>query len=156
MSAYDVSVQRLASIPLAVIRRQVRAAELARVVPESCGVVWNAMRTQQTPAGRHVAIYWDGSIRLEVGVEVLGPFVDAGSVVHSETPAGRVATTTHFGPYGGLHAAHEALRQWCDAQQHRLAGPSWEIYGHWKQEWDTNPAQIRTDLFYLLAEDGVA
>ena len=154
MSAYDVSVQRLESIPLAVIRRQVRAPELARVVPELCGVVWNAMRAQQTPAGRHVAVYWDASIRLDVGVEVRGPFVDAGDVVHSATPAGPVATTTHFGPYGGLHAAHEAVRQWCAAQQHRFAGPSWEIYGHWMPDWDAHPGQIRTDVFYLLSDEG--
>ena len=154
MSAYDVTVQQLQSIPLAVIRRQVRASELARVVPESCGVVWNAMRAQQTPAGRHVAIYWDGSIRLDVGVEVRGPFVDDGTVIHSETPAGEVVTTTHFGPYGGLHAAHEAVRQWCAAHQRPLAGPSWEIYGHWEPQWDTDPARIRTDVFYLLSGGG--
>jgi hypothetical protein len=28
-------------------------------------VVWNAVRAQQARAGRHVAIYWDGGIRLE-------------------------------------------------------------------------------------------
>ena len=50
-------------------------------------------------AGRHVAIYWDGSIRLEVGVELYGPFAEEGEVVHSATPAGPVAWTTHFGPY---------------------------------------------------------
>ena len=69
MPSSAVRVQRFESIPVAVIQRQVRASELARVVPEGCGVVWNAVRAQQAKAGRHVAIYWDGSIRLEVGVE---------------------------------------------------------------------------------------
>ena len=66
-SSYAVQLQRLDSVPLAVIRRQASAAELARVVPECCGLVWDAVRAQQAQAGRHVAIYWDGSIRLEVG-----------------------------------------------------------------------------------------
>ena len=150
MASHAVQLQRLDSIPLAVIRRQVRASELSSVVPECCGLVWNQVRAQQAKGGRHVAVYWDGGIRLEVGVELLGPFVDQGDVVRSATPAGEVASATHFGPYGGLGAAHDAVRRWCTANHHRLAGPHWEIYGHWQDEWNANPSQIRTDVFYLL------
>ena len=133
MSSYVVQLQRLESIPLAVIRRQAGAADLSRVVPECCGLVWNAVRAQKTQAGRHVAIYWDGTIRLEVGVELHGPFAEHGEVVRSATPAGVVASVTHLGPYGGLSAAHGAVHDWCKAGNHRLAGPSWEIYGHWQR-----------------------
>jgi len=52
-------------------------------VPECCGLVWNAVRAQRAPPGRNVAVYWDGSIRLEVGVELLGPFAEQGEVVRS-------------------------------------------------------------------------
>jgi len=69
-----VQFDQLDSVPLAVIRRQVSAPELSRVLPQCCGLVWNAVRAQQARAGRHVAIYWDGSIRLEVGVELFGSF----------------------------------------------------------------------------------
>jgi hypothetical protein len=34
-----------------------------------------------------------------------------------------------------------------------LAGPNWEIYGHWLDEWNNDPAKIRTDVFYLLQPD---
>jgi effector-binding domain-containing protein len=152
MPSYNVQVQHLASVPVAVIQSQVRASELARVVPEGCGLVWNAVRAQQAKAGRHVAIYWDGSIRLEVGVELLGPFAEDGTVVRSATPAGAVASVTHLGPYGALRFAHEAVRAWCASNARRLAGPSWEIYGHWMPEWNANPAQIRTDVYYLLLD----
>ena len=153
MASYDVQLQRLDCVPLAVIRRETHASELARAVPECCGLVWNAVRAQQVQAGRHVAIYWDGSIRLEVGVELYGPFAEHGEVVRSATPAGVVASATHFGPYNGLGAAHEAIRQWCKANNHRLAGPKWEIYGHWQREWNTDPSRIRTDVYYLLTDD---
>ena len=153
MTPYAVQLQRLGSIPLAVIRRQARSSELARVVPECCGVVWDAVRAQQTQAGRHVASYWDGSIRLEVGVELHGSFAEQGEIVRSATPSGAVASATHFGPYAGLGAAHEAIRQWCVANNHRLAGPNWEIYGHWQRQWDTDPSRIRTDVYYLLSDD---
>lgn len=154
MTLAAVEFQQLSSLPLAVVRRQASVSELSRVVPECCGLVWNAVRAQQAQAGRHVAIYWDGSdasIRLEVGVELFGPFAEDGQVVRSATPAGPVAWATYFGPYSGLGAAHDAVRQWCSANNRQLAGPNWEIYGHWQNEWNTNPSQIRTDVYYLLA-----
>jgi len=153
--APDVRIQTLASTPLAVIQRQVQRADLSRVVPECCGLVWNVVRAQNAKGGRHVALYWDGAIRLEVGCELLGPFEEQDGVVRSATPAGTVAAATHFGPYGGLGAAHDAIHQWCRANDRRLAGPSWEIYGHWLPEWNNDPSRIRTDVFYLLS-DGAA
>ena len=151
MTLPTVQLQELNSVPVAVIRRQANASQLSRLIPECCGLVWNEVRAQQVQAGRHVAIYWDGSIRLEVGVELYGPFTERGGIVLSATPAGTVASATHLGPYSGLGAAHDAVHQWCSANNHRLAGPSWEIYGHWQSEWNTDPSQIRTDIFYLVA-----
>jgi hypothetical protein len=156
VASYVVQIEQHSSVPLAVTRRQARSAELARLVPECCGLVWNAVRAQQAKGGRHVALYWDSSIRLEVGVELLGPFVDQGEVVRSATPAGAVALVTHWGPYGGLGTAHDAIRQRCAADNRALAGPRWEIYGHWQREWNTDPSQIRTDVYYLLADDSGA
>jgi len=150
MSTYDVKVQQVDSVPLAVIRRQAQKSELSRVVPELCGRVWNEVRAQQVKGGRHVAVYWDGSIRLEVGVELEGPFAERDEVVRSGTPAGAVAWTTHLGPYSGLGGANDAIKQWCKANGHHLAGPSWEIYGHWLPEWNADPSRIRTDIYYLL------
>jgi effector-binding domain-containing protein len=151
MTSCAVQLQQLDSVPLAVIRRQGSPSELPRVVPECCGLVWNVVRAQQARAGHHVAIYWDGSIRLEVGVELHGPFAEQGEVVRSATPAGPVASATYFGPYSGLGAAHDAIRSWCRAINHSLAGPNWEIYGHWQPAWNTDPSQIRTDVYYQLA-----
>jgi effector-binding domain-containing protein len=81
----------------------------------------------------------------------LGPFEEQGEVVRSATPAGSVASVAHYGPYGGLGAAHQAIRAWSAAHNHRLAGPNWEIYGHWQNEWNADSAQIRTDVYYQLA-----
>jgi effector-binding domain-containing protein len=153
MTPYALHLERVDSIPLAVVRRQARQLELSRIVPECCGLVWNALRAQQIKGGRHVAVYWDGSIRLEVGVELSVPFTEQDGVVRSATPAGQAVWATHFGPYGRLGAAHEAIVQWSKANNHRLAGPSWEIYGHWLRQWDNDPSQIRTDVYYLLEGD---
>lgn len=149
-----VSLQQVEPIRVAVIRRQARRSDLPRLVPDCCGTVWNAVRAQQASGGRHIAIYWDSSIRLEVGVELSGPFVEQGEVVCSATPAGAVATTTHLGPYSGLVGAHDAVHRWCAANNFQLAGPNWEIYGHWQRRWDADPSQIRTDVYHLLSLTG--
>ena len=151
----DVRLEQVQSRPLAVVRRRAGQHELSKVVPDACGLVWSVVRAQRIAgAGRHVAVYLDGQINLEVGVELDTPFGGFGEVVDSATPSGTVATTTHHGPYGRLHEAHEAILQWCSNNGQTLAGPSWEIYGHWQDEWNSDPSKITTDVFYLL--DGVA
>lgn len=149
---HEIRVGRQNGIPLAVVRRQARPSELSRVVPQCCGLVWDALRAQGVKGGRHVALYHDDTIRLDVGVEMSAPFVEQGELVRSATPAGDVVSVAHFGPYGTLHAAHSAIREWCNTTGRRLAGPSWEIYGHWQAEWDQDPSQIRTDVCYLLTD----
>jgi effector-binding domain-containing protein len=152
---HDVRLEQLSSRPLAVVRRRASPKELAKVVPEACGTVWGVLRAQKIKgAGRHVALYWDSAINLEVGVELDAPFAGHGEVVASATPAGPVATAAHFGPYARLGEAHQAIRQWCANHGRTLAGPSWEIYGHWTDEWNHDPAKIRTDVFYLLKPGG--
>jgi effector-binding domain-containing protein len=147
MSNYQVQIVQVASQPTAVVRRRARQQDLSRVVPEACGIVWNVMKAQQVKgAGRHVALYLDGQINLEVGVELERPFADHGEVVGSSIPAGTVATVAHIGPYQKLGDAHAAIRDWCRANGREFAGPSWEIYGHWTDD----VTRLRTDVFYLL------
>lgn len=148
---YTIRLEQHPGQPLAVVRSITRQQDLAKVVPAHCGKVWNALKAQQvTGAGRHVAVYWDGQINLEVGVELPQIYNGQGEVVGSATPAGPVATTTHFGPYGQLHGAHQAILAWCQQNGHTLAGPSWEVYGHWTDECNRDPSKIRTDIYYLL------
>ncbi len=151
-TSHQVQLEALPSVPVAVIRRHASQADLPRLVPELCGAVWNALKAQQARGGRQVAIYWDASMRIEVGAEMNGTFVESGDVVRSATPAGLIAWTTHLGPYSGLMGANAAIKDFCRANGHRLAGPSWEIYGHWQPEWNAKPSLIRTDVFWLISE----
>ena len=152
MPPYSVRLQESPSTPLAVIRQRAAAADLAKLVPECCGLVWSAVKAQHSKGGRHVAVYLNDDIQLEVGVELEAPFVERDRVVLSALPGGAVATVAHFGPYGGLAAAHHAVKDWCRAEGHRLTGARWEIYGHWQDAWNSNPALIRTDVFYQVAD----
>ena len=79
---YAIRLEQHAGQPLAVVRRRASPQQLAKVVPDACGTVWTVLRGLQVAgAGRHVAIYWDGQINLEVGVEVATPFAGHGEVV---------------------------------------------------------------------------
>ena len=148
---YDVHLDHVGSSPLAVVRRRAQLQDLSRVVPEACGYVWKVLKSMQVQgAGRLVALYWDGEINLEVGAEVPTPFPGHGDVVASATPAGSVATAVHFGPYDRLSEPHKAICKWCADHGYPLAGPNWEVYGHW----DPDPAKCRTDVFYLLKAAG--
>jgi hypothetical protein len=96
--------------------------------------------------------------RGRVGFE-FGPYLEqvyaagrSGAVEPLETPRGIAATTTHFGDYGRMSEANAAILEWCRANNRKLAGPSWEVYGHWTPD----PSQLRTDVYYLLRDNGSA
>jgi effector-binding domain-containing protein len=148
---YQVHVQQVAPQMTGVVRLRARQDELARVIPAACGEVWEFFRSAGLPRpGRHLALYLDCEMNIECGVEVAQPFPGNDRVVCSQTPAGTVATTAHIGPYDRLGEAHAAVHRWCAANGHTLAGVSWEVYGHWTDD----PAQLRTDIFYLLRTEG--
>jgi effector-binding domain-containing protein len=137
----------------AVVRDCVPPGGLPQFVPAACGEVWSFVRAAGLPKpGRHVALYLDAQGSVEVGAEVSAPFAGNDRVHCSQLPAGRVATTVHFGPYPRLFETHDRIRQWCAGHGHRPAGISWEIYGHWDESWNANPSKIRTDVFYLLQD----
>ena len=143
----QVEIMQIAPQLTAVIRCRTSQDQLSTVVPQLCGEVWNFLRAGNFPRPeRHLAVYLDCEMNIEVGVEVFQHFAGNGRVVCSETPAGLVATTAHLGPYSRLGEAHDAVGKWCADHGHKLAGPSWEVYGHW----DDDPAKVRTDVFWLL------
>ena len=145
---YQVHVEQVEPQLTAVIRLRADPSYFSQVVPQACGEVWNYFRSSGLPRpGRHLALYLDEQGNIEVGAEVGQPFTGNDRVVCSSTPGGRVATTAHLGPYDRLGGAHDAVRKWCAAHGQALAGPFWEVYGHWTDD----PAQLRTDVFYLLA-----
>ncbi len=149
---YQIQLTNLEAIPIAVIRSRVGPTELSKFVPAACGEVWSFIRSAglRRP-GRHVALYLDGGL-VEVGAEIAERFVGNERIYCSELPAGRAATTTHYGPYARLGDAHSEIHQWCVEHGHRLSSVCWEIYGHWEQSWNADPSKVRTDVFHLLED----
>jgi effector-binding domain-containing protein len=61
-----------------------------------------------------------------------------------------VAWAAHFGAYSELGATYDRLETWRRESEREFAGLSWEVYGHWTE----NPAELRTDVYFLLRSQG--
>jgi len=106
--------------------------------------------------GQNVFLYHgvpDRPAELDVafGVGVTAPFATVDAVQPTHLPAGEVATTTHWGSYAKLGAAHAAVVEWCRAHGRQRTGASWEVYGHWTDD----ETSLRTDVFHLLQPLGL-
>jgi effector-binding domain-containing protein len=95
---------------------------------------------------QNVMLYKDDRPDVEVGVLAARPFEPEGRVIPSMLPGGEAATAVHTGDYAGLGATHGAVRAHLAASGRELAGPCWEIYGHWRED----PGELETEVFWLL------
>jgi effector-binding domain-containing protein len=147
---YDVRTERAQPRSLAAIRARIPRDRLGPEIIRLLDVIWPVLRAQQVSTGHNVVIYHgtaDGTLTVDVGVEVPAGFVPDGDVQPAATPEGDVATAAHFGDYAKLAGAYAALEQWCASRARPPAGVNWEVYG----DWDDDPAQVRTDVYFLLS-----
>ncbi len=95
---------------------------------------------------QNVMLYKDDRPDVEVGVLVSRSLEPTGRVIASALPGGEVASATHRGAYARLGVTHDAVRDQVAAHGRELAGPRWEIYGHWHED----PRMLETEVFWLL------
>jgi len=149
---YDVTLQQTSPRGIAAVQARVPAQRVAAQFRTYLDQVYAAGRAGTLQLdGQNIFVYRDvegtpDHLNVEFGVGVAAPFAAAGSVVYGVTPSGDVATTTHWGDYGALGDAHAAVVAWCRSHDLPLAGPRWEVYGHWREG-----AIPRTDIYYLVA-----
>ncbi len=147
---YEITVDLVGEQPVAAARQRTSFRKIAREIGDLLGRPWALIK--QHPGlrtdGDNVAIYWDesGSGPIEVGVQVTRRFEGNDEVVCSATPAGTVARTAHFGRTISSAPRTKAVREWCKQSGREIALPVWEVYG----DWNDDPSQLRTDVFYLL------
>ena len=154
---YVVEVGPTAAQCLATVRGQANQENLTAQIRPLFDRVYSLLRAVDVgPLGYNVILYWDeagrdllhtpGGLTIEIGVQVPAPFTSDNGLRSSATPAGLVARTTHVGEYDQLGRAHEAILRWSRERGRPLAGPNWEIYGHWHDQVELR----KTEVVYLL------
>jgi effector-binding domain-containing protein len=150
----SISIQTVTPRTLAAVRRQVRISQIGSAWRPALDQVWAFL--QQHPGlrsdGHNVFLYHHPAkmelpMDVDFGVQVTRAFEKSGEVFAIETPAGRVATALHVGPYERLGETHGAIHAWAAANKVSFAGKSWEIYG----DWTDDAAKLETRVEYLLA-----
>ncbi len=160
MSSAVYEVREVSVVPrhVAGVRAQVARGRVAQEFRRQLDLVYAAARTGAVHLdGQNVFVYravTGDELTVEFCVGVTRPFAGAGPVLALQTPGGAAAMTTHRGDFGRLGDAHAAILAWCRAKGRMGAEISWEVYGHWHED----PAQLRTEIYYLLtpASAGVA
>ena len=151
-NVYDIALQQVSSRGIAAVRARLPASGIGARFRIYLDQVYAAGRTGLLELdGQNIFVYRNvqgapDQLDVEFGVGVAAPFAAAGNVVHSVTPGGTAAMTTHWGDYSALGDAHAALVAWCRIHDISLAGPRWEVYGHWREG-----VIPRTDIYYLVA-----
>ncbi|QJR37186.1 GyrI-like domain-containing protein [Gemmatimonas groenlandica] len=151
---YEVRETIVETRPVAGVRVQVPRGRVGQEFGRHLDQVYAAAREGAVLLdGQNIFIYRDATdeeFTVDFCVGATARFAAVGVVLPLETPRGVAAMTTHHGDYSGLGRAHAAILAWCRAHDRALAGPSWEVYGHWHAD----PAQLRTDVYYLLTVPG--
>lgn len=151
-SVYPVSVRQAAPRSIAAVQ--------ARLAVHRIPAVFATYLDQVYAAGRAGAVQLDGQnifvyrsapdhpdhVDVAFGVGAIDPCTPYGNVQSMQLPVGEVATTTHWGAYAGLGAAHSAVIAWCRSHGRNLVDTRWEVYGHWTED----EARRRTDVYHLL------
>ncbi len=149
-AVYEVREVRVAPRPVAAVRAQVARGRVSKEFGRHLDLVYAAARAGAVHLdGQNVFVYRAATadaLTVDFCVGVTHPFAGAGEVQSFQTPDGAAAMTTHVGDYGRLSEAHAAILGWCRAHGRMAAGPFWEVYGHWHED----PAQLRTEVYYLL------
>jgi effector-binding domain-containing protein len=133
-------VKQVPEQPIAIVRGSATMTTL----PASIRALFNQFYEGfQGKGGLNIVLYpanTTGEFEIACGVQL-----EQGG--NASTPGGTVATTVYIGPYDQMKPAHLAIHQWVRENGRHLAGPSWEVYGHWSDD----PAKLQTDIFYLLS-----
>lgn len=129
--------------------------EIGRAMGEAFATVMGFMQERGiAPAGPALSVYYSydpDEVTFRAGFFVTP--ADArkadGEVSAGKTPAVRVLSLTHVGPYSALRGTYDAMMAHLEAEGLKLGAPTWEVY---VDDPDTTPeSELRTEIFVALA-----
>ncbi len=131
---YKVEIKEVAAKTAAVVLFTAGVPEMGQKIGEAFAAVMQYVtETNAQIAGPAIGYYEQlGDERFDVraGFILAAPIEGNGTVLPFELPAGRVATTTHVGPYETLPEAYAALAEQTEAlgEAIEMGAPMWEEY----------------------------
>ena len=132
MNQYEVETREFEEVFTAVVYGEVGhddlPAFLDQALPEAAAYLQKVGVGPDGPAFARYTDAGEGRWEVEAGFPATTPVGGQGNVEPSELPACTAAVVTHVGPYDGLEAAHQALRQWLADQGRTADGGPWEVY----------------------------
>jgi effector-binding domain-containing protein len=149
MPAHEVALEVVSRRLTAVVAQTTTWAQFPRVWKPLLDEVYAFIAASGAFASsrwQSVMLYKDDRPAVEVGVLAPHEFEGTGRVRQSSLPGGRVATAIHRGAYSDLAKTHRSVHHFAAEQGLELAGPRWEIYGHWVPD----AAELETEVHYLL------
>src|SRR5207249_835418 len=104
---YQISIDRVATLPIAAVRARLRARTVPAQFKKYLDQVYAAAGAGSIKVdGQNIFVYHgkrdvdeEAEIDIDFGVGATKPFSPVGAVTYTQTPGGTVATTTHWGEY---------------------------------------------------------
>jgi len=132
----SVNVQTVHPRKLAAVRREVAPGAVGSAWGPAVGKVWDFIRSQPGlwTDGHNIFLYHhaakgESAMTVDFGVQVTRAFPQSGEVFATETPAGKVASALHVGPYERMGETHEAIQSWARA---RIILRIWMSHSRWE------------------------
>lgn len=127
----DISTRILPLQYTAVMRGEVRPAEMSRWLTRTYHTVSDYLRRTRTaavgpPFARYT--YLADVVAVEAGFPVASEVQGEGQVEPSTLPAGDAAVATHRGRFDELDRTYQGVRGWLDHHGLVAAGAHWEVY----------------------------
>ena len=144
----------MAATSTVVVRGVVPVAELAALFDRSFAALARAGASGGADGAGPAFARYHGrpgeTVDLQVGFPTVGAAAPDGDVEPGALPGGRAARLVHAGGYDGLGVSWGRLEEWIVEQGHRPGPVFWEVYVT-EPSPDTDPATLRTELFWSLA-----
>lgn len=108
--------------------------DIGRTMGEAFQSVMGFMQSHGiAPAGEVLSVYYTYdpekmTFRAGVSVSADAMAKAEGAVKAAQTPAGRVLTFTHVGPYSGLRDSYSEMMTYLEKNELKIGAPTWEVY----------------------------
>jgi len=147
MQRPEVRVEHVPLRTLAAVRTPLARDTLARDMIACLDRVWAFLRAHPEIRRDHNVVIYGPDGTMTAGVEVFDDFEPAEGIERHATPAGRVVTAAHIGPYREMSRTYAAIEAWLGDTNTPTTGVSWEVYG----DHTDDESRLRTDIFFQVS-----